>query len=161
MILFQYHLHCMPMVQQWQLSITSGLMIIEDSLDFKSTYFEFFSRPNSSSGLWLGLLVGLSATITILKEESSYSEMCLFVGTTGFGLVLCSSCLYVRLSMQKVIAKDFHAIYFLPAIITSILFLLVANRGISICKLFLNLNQILSQMIENKQHAIDTLNSNM
>ncbi|KAL6258966.1 hypothetical protein P5V15_008890 [Pogonomyrmex californicus] len=32
--------------------------------------------------------------------------------------------------MKQVIAKDFHAIYFLPAIITSMLFLLAANKGL-------------------------------
>ncbi|XP_029660089.1 dolichol kinase [Formica exsecta] len=87
-------------------------------------------RPNASSGLWLGILVGLSAAVTILREENSYSEICLCVGTTGFGLVLSSICLYTRLSIEKVAAKDFHAIYFLPAIVTSLLFLLVANKGL-------------------------------
>ncbi|XP_020288158.1 dolichol kinase [Pseudomyrmex gracilis] len=87
-------------------------------------------RSNASSGLWLGTLVGLSAAVTILREQNSYSEICLLVGTTGFGLVLCSLCLYVRLSMQEVTAKDFHAIYFLPAIVTSMLFLLAANKGL-------------------------------
>ncbi|XP_011696578.1 PREDICTED: dolichol kinase [Wasmannia auropunctata] len=87
-------------------------------------------RPNASSGLWLGALVGLSAVVTILREDSSYSEICLFVGTTGFGLVLCSLCLYARLSMKQVVAKDFHAVYFVPAIITSVLFLLAANKGL-------------------------------
>ncbi|XP_072745741.1 dolichol kinase [Anoplolepis gracilipes] len=87
-------------------------------------------RPNASSGLWLGILVGLNAVLTIWKEENSYSEICLSVGTTGCGLVLCSICLYMRLSMEKVAAKDFHAIYFLPAIVTTLLFLLAANRGL-------------------------------
>ncbi|XP_018304108.1 dolichol kinase [Mycetomoellerius zeteki] len=87
-------------------------------------------RPNANSGLWLGALVGLSVVITILREESSYSEICLSVGTTGFGLVLCCLCLYARLSMKQIIAKDFHAVYFVPAIITSILFLLAANKGL-------------------------------
>jgi len=90
----------------------------------------FFYRPNASSGLWLGILVGLSAAVTILKEQNSYSEICLCVGTAGFGLVLCSICLYMRLSIEKVAVKDFHAIYFLPAIVTSLLFLFIANRGI-------------------------------
>ncbi|XP_011859748.1 PREDICTED: dolichol kinase [Vollenhovia emeryi] len=87
-------------------------------------------RANASSGLWLGALVGLSAAVTISREESSYSEICLFVGTTGFGLILCSLCLYARLSMKQIVAKDFHAIYFVPAIITSVLFLLAANKGL-------------------------------
>lgn len=87
-------------------------------------------RQNASSGLWLGTLVGLSAAITILREQNSYSEICLLVGTTGFGLVLCTFCLYARLSMQRVTAKDFHVIYFLPAIVTSMIFLLAANRGL-------------------------------
>ncbi|EZA48006.1 dolichol kinase isoform X2 [Ooceraea biroi] len=87
-------------------------------------------RPNASSGLWLGTLVGLSAVITILREENSYSEICLLVGITGFGLVLSTCCLYTRLSMQGVAAKDFHVVYFLPAIVTSMLFLLAANRGL-------------------------------
>ncbi|XP_014476857.1 PREDICTED: dolichol kinase isoform X3 [Dinoponera quadriceps] len=87
-------------------------------------------RPKTNTGLWLGILVGLSAAVTILKEENSYSEICLFVGTTGFSLVLCSFCLYARLSMQRVAAKDFHVIYFLPAIVTSILYLFAANRGL-------------------------------
>jgi len=100
-------------------------------------YVLWICRPSANSGLWLGILVGLSAVVTILREESSYSEICLFVGTAGFGLVLCSLCLYARLSMKQIIAKDFHAVYFVPAIITSILFLLAANKGISISKLFL------------------------
>ncbi|GAB1868650.1 dolichol kinase [Camponotus japonicus] len=87
-------------------------------------------RSNASSGLWLGILVGLSAAVTILKEQNSYSEICLCVGTAGFGLVLCSICLYMRLSIEKVAVKDFHAIYFLPAIVTSLLFLFIANRGL-------------------------------
>lgn len=87
-------------------------------------------RSNASSGLWLGILVGLVAAVTILKEQNSYSEICLCVGTVGFGLVLCSICLYMRLSIEKIAVKDFHAIYFLPAIITSLLFLFIANRGL-------------------------------
>lgn len=94
-------------------------------------------RPKASPGLWLGTLVGLSAAVTLLKEENSYSEICLFVGITGLSLVLCSLCLYLRLSMQQVTAKDFHVIYFLPAIVTSI-YLLVVNKGIPIRRLFLN-----------------------
>ncbi|XP_039305002.1 dolichol kinase isoform X2 [Solenopsis invicta] len=87
-------------------------------------------RPNASSGLWLGVMVGLSAMVTILKEDSSYSEICLFVGITGFGLILCSLCLYAQLSTKQIVAKDFHAVYFVPAIITSVLFLLAANKGL-------------------------------
>lgn len=94
-------------------------------------------RSKASTGLWLGILVGLSAAVTILKEENSYSEICLFVGSTGFSLILCSFCLYIRLSMQQVIAKDFQAIYFLPAIVTS-MYLLAANKGMSIRRLSLN-----------------------
>lgn len=90
----------------------------------------FFYRSNASSGLWLGILVGLSAAVTILREPNSYSEICLCVGTAGFGLVLCSICLYMWLSIEKIAVKDFHAIYFLPAIVTSLLFLFIANKGI-------------------------------
>lgn len=102
-----------------------------NSMNYESCTSLLVYRPKASTGLWLGALVGLSAAVTILKEENSYSEICLFVGTTGFSLVLCSICLYLRLSMQQVTAKDFHVIYFLPAIVMSI-YLLAANRGMSI-----------------------------
>ncbi|OAD58880.1 Dolichol kinase, partial [Eufriesea mexicana] len=87
-------------------------------------------RINTNTGLWLGTLVGLSAILTILKEDTSYSEICLIVGLTGIGLVVCSICLYLRLSTEKVTVRDFQAIYFLPAIITSLLYLFVANKGL-------------------------------
>lgn len=56
------------------------------------------------------------------------------MGLTGIGLVISSICLYLKLSTEKVTVKDFQAIYFLPAIITSLLYLLVVNKGISIYK---------------------------
>nr|XP_033322583.1 dolichol kinase [Megalopta genalis] len=87
-------------------------------------------RPNANIGLWLGMLVGLSAILNLLKEDTSYSEICLIVGLTGVGLVMSSICLYVRLTTKKVIVKDFQVIYFLPAIVTSMLYLLVANKGL-------------------------------
>lgn len=85
-------------------------------------------RTKASSGLWVGTLVGLSAIATLLREDSSYSEICLLVGLTGFGLIISCVCLYLRLSTEKVAVKDFQVIYFLPAIITSMLFLFVANK---------------------------------
>ncbi|KAF3430741.1 hypothetical protein E2986_04824 [Frieseomelitta varia] len=87
-------------------------------------------KIKANSGLWLGTLVGLSAILTLLKEDASYSEICLIVGLTGIGLVISSICLYLRLSSEKVVVKDFQAIYFLPAIITSLLYLFVVNKGL-------------------------------
>ncbi|KAK9300168.1 hypothetical protein QLX08_007083 [Tetragonisca angustula] len=87
-------------------------------------------RIKANSGLWLGTLVGLSAILTLLKEDASYSEICLIVGLTGIGLVISSICLCLRLSTEKVVVKDFQAIYFLPAIITSLLYLFVVNKGL-------------------------------
>ncbi|KAJ8674257.1 hypothetical protein QAD02_005519 [Eretmocerus hayati] len=87
-------------------------------------------RTKSSTGLWLGPLIGLSALITFLKEDSSYSEICLLVGIAGGGLIISCTCLYARLMMDNTAAKDFHLIYFLPAIILSTLFLLVGNKGL-------------------------------
>ena len=106
---------------------------------FINIYIKFFLkikknifRIKANSGLWLGTLVGLSAILTLLKEDASYSEICLIVGLTGIGLVISSICLCLRLSTEKVVVKDFQAIYFLPAIITSLLYLFVVNKGISI-----------------------------
>ncbi|KZC12699.1 Dolichol kinase, partial [Dufourea novaeangliae] len=87
-------------------------------------------RVKANSGLWLGTLVGLSAVLTILKEDASYSEICLITGITGVGLVISSLCLYLRLSTEKVVVRDFQAIYFLPAIISSMLYLLIAHKGL-------------------------------
>lgn len=87
-------------------------------------------RTKTNSGLWLGVLVGLSAVLTILKEDASYSEICLIVGLTGVGLIISCACLYLRLLTAKVAIKDFQVIYFLPAIVTSMLYLLIANKGL-------------------------------
>ncbi|KAK2581693.1 hypothetical protein KPH14_002180 [Odynerus spinipes] len=87
-------------------------------------------RSKASSGLWLGSLIGIGAALTLLREDNSYSEICFIVGLTGFGLIVSCSCLYVRLFIGKNAIKDFHAIYFLPSIIASMLFLLVANKGL-------------------------------
>ncbi|XP_029052292.2 dolichol kinase [Osmia bicornis bicornis] len=87
-------------------------------------------RAKANSGLWLGTLVGLSAFLTILKEDNSYSEICLIVGLTGIGLVISSICLYIKLSTKMVTVRDFQVIYFLPAIVTSMLYLLIANKGL-------------------------------
>lgn len=87
-------------------------------------------RIKANSGLWLGALVGLSAILTLFQEDASYSEICLIVGLTGVGLVVSSLCLYLRLSIRKITVRDFQVIYFLPAIITSLLYLLVANKGL-------------------------------
>lgn len=86
-------------------------------------------RIKANTGLWLGILIGLSAILTLLEEDTSYSEICLIVGLTGIGLIISSICLYLRLSSEKITVKDFQAIYFLPAIITSLLYLFVANKG--------------------------------
>lgn len=91
-------------------------------------YYIFFSTKDCS-GLWLGPLIGLTALITFLKEDNSYSEICLLTGIAGGGLVISCICLYVRLMTANVAAKDFHVVYFLPAITLSTLFLLVGNKG--------------------------------
>lgn len=102
-------------------------------------------RTKANSGLWLGTLIGFSAILNLLKEDSSYSEICLIVGLTGVGLVISSICLYLRLSMKKVVVRDFQVIYFLPAIITSMLYLLVANKGMTIYKLLNNVSQVIQR----------------
>lgn len=99
---------------------------------------KYIFRIKANSGLWLGTLVGLSAILTIMKEDASYSEICLIVGLTGIGLLISCACLYLRLSTEKIAVRDFQVIYFLPAIITSMLYLLIANKGIPIYKLFIN-----------------------
>ncbi|XP_011305240.1 dolichol kinase [Fopius arisanus] len=87
-------------------------------------------RPKASAGLWLGPLIGLSAAATILREDNSYSEICLLVGLTGVGLIICTACLFVQLIIDKSPSKDFQIIFFLPASITSMLYLLGANKGL-------------------------------
>jgi dolichol kinase len=86
-------------------------------------------RTKGSTGLWLGPLIGLSALMTFLKEDNSYSEICLLTGIAGGGLIVSCTCLYIRLMMKNIAAKDFHVVYFLPAITLSTLFLLVGNKG--------------------------------
>ncbi|XP_046623421.1 dolichol kinase isoform X1 [Neodiprion virginianus] len=87
-------------------------------------------RKNSGLGLWLAPLVGLSAAITILREDSSYSEICLLTGITGIGLVMSCLCLILRLSTETAAVKDFQVLYFLPAMFTSVLFLLFGEKGL-------------------------------
>lgn len=87
-------------------------------------------RSKASCGLWLGSLVGLSAALTLLNDSNSYSEICLVTGLTGFGLLVSSLSLYIRLCIGKSPIKDFHVIYFLPAIVTSMLYLFMANKGL-------------------------------
>nr|KAF7389380.1 hypothetical protein H0235_017864 [Vespula pensylvanica] len=87
-------------------------------------------RSKASGGLWLGSLIGFSAVLTLLKESNSYSEICLVTGLAGFGLLVSCLCLYIRLCIGKSAIKDFQAIYFLPAIVTSVLYLLIANKGL-------------------------------
>ncbi|XP_047369298.1 dolichol kinase isoform X5 [Vespa velutina] len=88
------------------------------------------SRSKGSSGLWIGGLIGFCGVLTLLKESNSYSEICLVTGLGGFGLLVSCLSLYVRLFMGNGAIKDFHAIYFLPSITTSMLYLLVANKAI-------------------------------
>lgn len=85
-------------------------------------------RSKASCGLWLGSLIGLSAALTLLNDSNSYSEICLVTGLTGFGLLVSSLSLYIRLCIGKSAIKDFHVIYFLPAIVTSMLYLFMANK---------------------------------
>ncbi|XP_043278502.1 dolichol kinase [Venturia canescens] len=89
-------------------------------------------RENANSGLWLGPLIGLCAAATILREENSYSEICLIVGITGVGLVISCLCLYTRLWLlsDKTDVRDFQILYFLPSGVSSMLFLLWANKGL-------------------------------
>ncbi|KAK0181330.1 hypothetical protein PV327_003623 [Microctonus hyperodae] len=88
------------------------------------------SRPNASSGLWLGPLIGLCAIVTLLNEDNSYSEICLLVGITGVGLIMSSICLIIQLSIDKSASKDFQVLYFLPASMMSMLYLLWAKKGL-------------------------------
>lgn len=97
-------------------------------------------RNNANTGLWLGILVGLNAVVTLLRESGSYSEICLITGITGFGLIICCACLYLRLSMDKTAIKDFQVIYFFPAILASVLYLYAANKGINIHILYFHFN---------------------
>ncbi|XP_015118179.1 dolichol kinase isoform X1 [Diachasma alloeum] len=87
-------------------------------------------RAKATGGLWLGPLMGLSAMATILREDNSYSEICLLVGLTGVGLIISTACLFVQLIIDKSPSRDFQIIYFLPASITSMLYLLGANKGL-------------------------------
>lgn len=93
--------------------------------------FSFFYRTKDCTGLWLGPLVGLSALFTFLKEDNSYSEICLLNGLAGAGLLISCICLYTRLMSLNVLAKDFHVVYFLPAITLATLFHFVGNKGTS------------------------------
>lgn len=94
--------------------------------------FNINFRPQASTGLWLGPLIGLCAITSYLREDNSYSEICLLVGITGIGLILSSICLILQLSIEQTASKDFQIIYFLPAVITSMLYLLWANKGMLI-----------------------------
>lgn len=87
-------------------------------------------RKNAGLGLWLAPLVGLSASITILREDSSYSEICLLTGITGIGLMMSCLCLFIRLSTETTAIKDFQVLYFLPAMMTSVLFLIFGDKGL-------------------------------
>lgn len=87
-------------------------------------------RTKNSPGLWIGPLMGLCATSTLLYEDHSYSEICLLEGLTGIGLMISCLFLYILLSTDKVVVKDFQVAYFLPSIITSTLYLLLANKGL-------------------------------
>lgn len=86
-------------------------------------------RSKSNSGLWLGLLMGTCALITFMKEDSSYSEISLLTGLTGLGLIMSCICLIFQLYIDTS-SKDFQLLYFLPASLTSMLYLLWANKGI-------------------------------
>ncbi|XP_044577074.1 dolichol kinase isoform X1 [Cotesia glomerata] len=86
-------------------------------------------RSKSNSGLWLGLLMGTCALITFMKEDSSYSEICLLTGLTGLGLIMSCICLILQLYIDTS-SKDFQLLYFLPASITSMLYLLWANKDL-------------------------------
>ncbi|XP_074114082.1 dolichol kinase isoform X3 [Cotesia typhae] len=86
-------------------------------------------RSKSNSGLWLGLLIGTCALITFMKEDSSYSEICLLTGLTGLGLIMSCICLIFQLYIDTS-SKDFQLLYFLPASLTSMLYLLWANKDL-------------------------------
>ncbi|XP_012255951.2 dolichol kinase [Athalia rosae] len=87
-------------------------------------------RKNAGLGLWLAPLVGLSVAITLLRKDSSYSEICLLTGIAGIGLMMSCLCLCIRLSVKTTAIKDFEVLYFLPAMLTSVLFLLFGNKGL-------------------------------
>lgn len=87
-------------------------------------------RTKDSPGLWIGPLMGFCATSTLLYEDHSYSEICLLEGLTGIGLIMSCFILYILLSTNNVVVKDFQVVYFLPCIVTSTLYLLVANKGL-------------------------------
>lgn len=75
--------------------------------------------------------MGLCAAATILTEDASYSEICLITGIAGVGLTISCLCLYIRLCLltDKTDVRDFQILYFLPAGVSSALFLLAANKG--------------------------------
>ncbi|XP_012281810.1 dolichol kinase [Orussus abietinus] len=87
-------------------------------------------RKDSSSGLWLGSLAAISTMVTVLGEENSYSEVCLLLGITGLGLIISCACLYTRLSMNMKMVKDFQLVYFLPSMITSMMYVILGNKGL-------------------------------
>ena len=88
-----------------------------------------YCRTKDCTGLWLGPLIGLSALLTFLNEDSSYSEIGLLTGVAGGVLAISCICLYIRLMDKNVSAQDFHVLYFLPAITLSTMFLLIVNKG--------------------------------
>ncbi|XP_034943028.1 dolichol kinase [Chelonus insularis] len=87
-------------------------------------------RRQASTGLWLGLLIGLCAITTLLREDHSYSEICLLVGVTGISLIISCFCLFIQLSRNTTASRDFQVLYFLPASISSMLYLLWVNKGL-------------------------------
>ncbi|XP_008556206.2 dolichol kinase [Microplitis demolitor] len=87
-------------------------------------------RHQSGTGLWLGLLIGICALVTLIKEDNSYSEICLLNGITGFGLIMSCICLIFQLYMGTTSTKDFQLLYFLPTGLTSLLYLLWADKGL-------------------------------
>lgn len=88
-----------------------------------------YSRTKSSTGIWLGPLISLSALFTFLNEDASYSELCLLIGTAGGGLLISCICLYARLTIDSKAVKDFHFLYWIPTILLTLLFLLIGHKG--------------------------------
>ncbi|XP_058790058.1 dolichol kinase [Phymastichus coffea] len=110
--------------------LTRNYDVLEKRILNSLTASHLRQRTKDCTGLWLGPLIGLSALFTFLKEDSSYSEICLLNGIAGGGLFISCICLYTRLMSLNVSAKDFHVVYFLPAITLSMLFHFVGGKGL-------------------------------
>ncbi|XP_071453950.1 dolichol kinase [Hetaerina americana] len=112
-----------------------ALKRISSNIDLSLKKSDLSTRPGASNGLWIAfLLPTIFVVIACRARDLSYSLR--FVGIISSGLIGASAIFISNLATTEQNVRKFSALFYVPAVITSVLLLFLLKEGLLFCLTF-------------------------